>query len=340
MTARHLSHRPPGTPGLTSLAGPSSRAVARQVGWALLTLLVISIVTFGAVNVGRSPTDVARQALGPHATANQLAVYVQAHRLADPVAVRYGRWLGNFVQGDWGYSVFTQRAVLPDVLPRLERTLILAGAAFLISLPLSLCLGVYMARRWGSPRDLSLGLLLVIVNAMPEFVVGIGLLIAFAVLLNVLPPDSTGLSFGGIPAQVEAYVLPVATLVIVSIPYIGRVTRAAAREVLAAPYTRSAVLRGLDRRTVIWDHAMRNAAPPIINAIAINTVYLIGGVIVVENLFSFPGLGQELVTAINHADVITVQAIALLMGAMFIVINLIADVLVISFNPRLKASAE
>jgi peptide/nickel transport system permease protein len=196
-----------------------------------------------------------------------------------------------------------------------------------------------MARRWASPQDISLGFLLVVINAMPEFVIGIALLIIFTVVLNLLPPDSSALAFGGILSPVSAYVLPVLTLVIVSIPYIARVTRAAAREGLAAPYTRSAVLRGLGRRTVIWDHAMRNAAPAVVNAVAINAVYLIGGVIVVENLFSFPGLGQGLVQAINNSDVVTVEAIALLMGALFIAINLIADVFVIHFNPRLRGSS-
>jgi peptide/nickel transport system permease protein len=196
-----------------------------------------------------------------------------------------------------------------------------------------------MARRWSSPQDISLGFLLVVINAMPEFVIGIALLIIFTIVLKLLPPDSSGLAFGGIVSPVSAYVLPVLTLVVVSIPYIARVTRAAAREALAAPYTRSAVLRGLGKRAVIWDHAMRSAAPAVVNAVAINAVYLIGGVIVVENLFSFPGLGQGLVTAISNSDVVTVEAIALLMGALFIAINLFADMLVIYFNPRLKGSS-
>jgi peptide/nickel transport system permease protein len=220
----------------------------------------------------------------------------------------------------------------------MERTAILASAAFVLSLPVSLALGVFTARRWGRPSDLTTSFLLVVINSLPEFVVGIGLLIVFSVVLGVLPPDSSGVSFGGFGAQVQAYLLPVLTLVLVSIPYIARVTRAAAREALAAPYTRAAALRGLSRRTVIWDHAMRNAGPPVVNAVAINAVYLIGGVIVVENLFGFPGAGQDLVQAIDHGDAATVQAIALLMGAMFIAISLLADTIVIYFNPRLKAA--
>lgn len=325
-------------PGRTRL-GPRTRAFARQLAWALVTLFVISIVTYAAVNASHSAAAVARQALGPRAADSQIAAYVHRHDLTAPLVVRYGRWLADFVRGDWGISAFTQRPVISDVAGRIERTVILALAAFLLSLPVSLALGVFMARRWGRASDLSLGFVLVTINALPEFVVGIAVLILFSVVLGVLPPDSSGLSFGGLGHQVQAYVLPVLTLVLVSIPYIARVTRAAARDALAAPYTRAAVLRGLSRRTVIWDHAMRNAGPPVVNAVAINAVYLIGGVIVVENLFGFPGAGQDLVQAINHGDAATVQAIALLMGAMFIAISLLADLLVIYLNPRLKARA-
>jgi peptide/nickel transport system permease protein len=136
---------------------------------------------------------------------------------------------------------------------------------------------------------------------------------------------------------VQAYVLPIAALVAVTVPYMARVTRVAAREALAAPYTHAAVFRGLSKRRVLWDYAMRNAAVPIVNAVAINLVYLIGGVIVVENVFSFPGIGQALIQGITHSDAITVQAITLVLGGMFIVISLLADLLVVYFNPRLRS---
>jgi peptide/nickel transport system permease protein len=122
------------------------------------------------------------------------------------------------------------------------------------------------------------------------------------------------------------------------VPYIMRIARASAREAFGAPYVQAAVLRGLSRRRVVWDHAMRNAAVPLVNAIAINLVYLLSGVIVVENVFAFPGIGQALVAAIGNGDTITVQAIALVMGGMFVAISLAADVLVVYFNPRLKAA--
>lgn len=316
---------------------PRLESVARQLGAALLTLLVISLVTFAATNI-KSPTDVARNALGRETSESQLQAYVKQHGLDKPIYIRYGNWLGDFVAGDWGTSAVTGREVRADVLPRLGKTLLLSLVALGVALPISILVGVFMARRIGSWEDLSLLIATVVLAALPEFVVGIGLLMLFAVTLHWLPVDSTALSFGTTVEKMKAYVLPTLTLVIAMVPYIARIARGAAQESLAAPYTQAALLRGLPRRTVIWDHAMRNAAVPLVNAVAINLVYLLSGVIVVENVFAFPGIGQALVQAIAQGDTLTVQAIALVMGAMFIAISLAADLLVVYFNPRLKAA--
>lgn len=331
---------PAPTPEPTRLRTRYARleSVVRQLGAALLTLLVISVVTFAATNI-KDPVDVARNALGREATEEQLQAYVKQEGLDEPIYVRYGNWLGDFVRADWGTSPVTGREVRDDVLPRLEKTLLLSLVSLLVALPISVALGLYMARRVGTWQDLSLLIGTVVFAALPEFVVGIGLLLLFAVQLGWLPVDSTALQFGTTPEKARAYVLPALTLVIAMVPYIARIARGAVREALAAPYTQAALLRGLPRRTVIWDHAMRNAAVPLVNAVAINLVYLLSGVIVVENVFAFPGVGQALVQAIGGGDTITVQAIALVMGAMFIAISLVADLLVVYFNPRLKAAA-
>jgi peptide/nickel transport system permease protein len=161
----------------------------------------------------------------------------------------------------------------------------------------------------------------------------------FSVTLGWLPVDSTALDFGTLTEKVVAYILPAATLVLAMVPYIARIARVAIVEALAEPFTQAAVLRGLPRRTVIWGHVMRNAAVPLVNAVAINLVYLLSGVIVVENVFAFSGIGYTLLQAIAQNDTLTVQAIAVVMGAMFIVISLIADMLVVYFNPRLKPAS-
>jgi peptide/nickel transport system permease protein len=336
-----VSSPPAPSPG-TAVARPRTRyprveTVARQLGTALITLLVISIVTFAATNI-KSPTDVARNALGRETSEAQLQAYVREHGLDKAIYVRYGNWLKDFVQGDWGVSAVTGRDVRVDVMPRLFKTLTLALVSLVVALPISVLVGVFMARRVGSWEDLSLLIGTVVLAAMPEFVVGIGLLMLFAVTLHWLPVDSTALSFGTTAEKTKAYILPMLTLVLAMVPYIARIARGAAGEALAAPYTQAALLRGLPRRTIIWDHAMRNAAVPLVNAVAINLVYLLSGVIVVENVFAFPGIGQALVQAIAQGDTLTVQAIALVMGAMFIAISLAADLLVVYFNPRLKAA--
>ena len=314
------------------------RAIAKQVASALLTLLVISIVTFAATNV-KSPEDVARNALGRETTDEQLEAYLEERGLDRPIHVRYVDWLGGFVRGDWGVSAVTNRAVRDDILPRFEKTLILSLVSLLVALPISVLIAVFMARRVDSAADFVLLMGTVVVAALPEFVVGIGLLMLFAVTLGWLPVDSTGLAFATtFTDQAKAYVLPALTLVLAMVPYIVRIGRAAAREALAAPYVQAALLRGLSRRSITWDHAMRNAAVPMVNAVAINIVYLLSGVIVVENVFAFPGIGQLLVQAIGSGDTTMVQSIALVMGAMFILISLAADFLVVYFNPRLKAA--
>ena len=333
---------PPPGPALTPVP-PRTRfarieVIARQLGIALLTLLVISIVTFAATNY-KSPEEVARQALGREAADVQLDAYLEEHGLDRPIYVRYGDWLSDFVRGDFGTSAVTGREVRGDVVPRLVRTLLLSLLALAIALPVSVALGVFMARRIGRWSDFLLLIGTVIVAALPEFVIGIGLLMLFAVTLGWLPVDSSAISFGDFEAQAQAYILPALTLVLAMVPHIARIARVSAREAFAAPFVQAAVLRGLSRRRVTWDHGMRNAAVPLVNAVAINIVYLLSGVIVVENVFAFPGIGQLLVQAIVGGDVITVQAIALVMGAMFIGISLAADLLAVYFNPRLRTAA-
>lgn len=232
----------------------------------------------------------------------------------------------------------TQRPVEDDVVPRLKNTLLLTIIAMLIGLPIAILVGLFMAQRRGRWPDMTVLVASVVVAALPEFVVGIGLIWLFAVTLGWLPVDSTGLVFGSFGDKVKANSLPALSLVLGIVPYVGRITREAISEPLSAPYTRAAMLRGLTRRRVIWGHTMRSAAVPVVNAVAINIVYLLSGVIVVENLFAFPGIGQGLVQGIEQADTSTVLAITTVLGALFIALSFVADVLVVYFDPRLKPS--
>jgi peptide/nickel transport system permease protein len=313
--------------------------VGVQLVTAILTLLAISIVVFGFLSL-RSASDIAHEKFGNQITDEQVQAFAHDVGLDKPVYERYWTWLENFVRGDMGTSFVTSSSVSENVIPRFKRTLVLSALALLISLPISVAIGVFQARRVGSAADLSLLMGSVVLAALPEFVVGIVLLFIFSLQLGWLPTDSTALVFPtSFVNTAKAYALPAATLVLAIVPYISRIARGSLREALGAPYTQAAVLRGLPRRTVVWDHAMRNASVPLVNAVAINVVYLLSGVIVVENVFAFPGIGQGLVQAIQTTDVYNVLAIAVLMGALFVLMSLMADIAVAYLNPRLKARA-
>jgi peptide/nickel transport system permease protein len=315
-----------------------ARAIARQVAGGIATLLVISIVIFGFMSL-RTASEIAHQKFGNQITPEQITAFAHSVGLDKPVYERYGIWVWHFVRGDMGTSFVTNSAVSDNVIPRFEKTLILSSLALLVSFPISVAIGVFQARRVGSATDLWLLMGSVVVAALPEFVVGILLLFVFARELGWLPTDSTALVFPtSFRNEAEAYALPTVTLVLAIVPYIARIARGSLREALSAPYTQAAVLRGLPRRTVVWDHAMRNAGVPLINAVAINIVYLLSGVIVVENVFAFPGIGQGLVQAIQTTDVYNVLAIAMLMGALFVIVSVVADVVAAYLNPRLKAA--
>ncbi len=321
------------------IRSPRARAIGRQLAAAVATLLVISIVVFGFMSL-RTPSEIAHQKFGNQITPEQITAFAQSVGLDKPVWERYGIWLSHFVRGDMGTSFVTNSPVSENVIPRFKKTLVLAALAILISLPISVAIGVFQARRVGSVTDLSLLMGSTVVAALPEFVVGILLLFLFARVLGWLPTDSTALVFPtSFKNQAEAYALPTATLVLAIVPYIARIARGSVREALGAPYTQAAVLRGLPRRTVVWDHAMRNAGVPLINAVAVNIVYLLSGVIVVENVFAFPGIGQGLVQAIQTTDVYNVLAIAVMMGALFVIVSMVADICAAYLNPRLKATA-
>lgn len=321
-------------------AGRSSqlpRLVAGQLGWGVATILLISIVTFFGTNL-KSPTELAKASLGQYVSPRQAEVFIQQNHLDRPVVTRYVSWLGQLARGDLGTSVITRRPVSADVMPRLYRTMILTFATLLVSIPLGVFAAVWSARRRGRRPEVALNTVAVILTACPEFVTGLALILIFAVILGWLPVDSgAGIAFGSLSAQIQSYVLPVGTLALSSVPFILRTCRSSVREALTAPYVRAATLRGVKRRRVVWNHAVRIASPTILTAVGLNAVYLLSGVIVVENVFDFPGLGQALLAAVGNGDATTVQAIAVLLGAVFVAISVVMDVIAVLLNPRARA---
>ena len=311
-----------------------ARAIGRYLFSSLITLLLMTFIAFLATS--RSGETVARNVLGKSATPEQLDAFVKANGLDRPVVVRYVEWLWNALQGDWGTTLATNLPVQELAIPAFVRTAELAGLALLWSLPVAILLGMVMARRKGAV-DMTLLVILVVLAALPEFVIAIGVLLVFAVQLQWLPVDAAALQFGSGVDVFLAHVPAALTLGIAFIPYISRITRATMAESLAAPYTRAAVLRGLPRRRVIWGHAMRTASVPLVNAVALVIIYAMGGVIVVENIFGFPGLGRLLIQAITQGDTNVVLVIIMLLGSLFLILALIADLIVVRLNPRLKA---
>ena len=320
----------------TGSRGPSRlRALARQGAIAVLTLWVITFIAFASMN--HSSVQIARNVLGHGASPQQVAAYASSHGLNRPLIAQYLDWLGHFIRGSWG-NTLSNESVKTLVMPAFGHTIELALITLVWAVPVAIALGVAAARRRG-PFDQILFVLMTVLAALPEFVIGLALMVGLAVQIQLLPVNSSAIGQGSFSDVLLAFVLPSMTLGIGVIAYIWRIARASVMESLGAAYTRAAVLRGLRRRRIVWRHAFRSASVPLVNAIAINIIYLMGGVIIVENVFAFPGLGRLLVSSIASGDSNTALAIITLLGAVFIGLGLLADLIVVNLDPRLKGGA-
>lgn len=324
-------------PDLRPAAAPSRRAagvlaaVGRRIATAALTVWIASVVVFLAVEI--LPQDPARSALGNQSTEEQRAEFREAHGLNDPPIDRYVRWLGGMVRGDFGESIVSGRPIADELWPRLRLTALLAATSVAISIVVGIPLAVRAARRPGSAFDTAVNLTSVAVSAIPEFVVGLLLAYVFASRLGLLPVLSSGIAQG----DWAALVLPALTLGLMAVSYVFRFARVGVIELADAPFVRAATLRGLSARRVTWRHMLPVAASAVVNVVALNAIYLLGGVIVVENLFSYPGLGTLLVTGISSNDFPVIEAVAVATSALLVVVNLAADAAVIALNPRLRS---
>lgn len=329
-------------PGLDEPAPKKSGAplvknLLRIVFTAVITVAVLTLITFFGTNL-RSPEKSAIAALGHEANQAQIDAYIAENRLDEPVLVRYFDWISGVLHGDLGVSSVSGIGVSELLGERFVLTLNLAAMALAFSLVIAVPLGMYMARRMGSTIDTGLMTGSVALAALPEFVVGILLAYFLAAQLGWFPITSSGLVVGD-TSPLASYVLPVLTLSSSVIPYIARLTRAGMRDALDTEAVRSATLRGLPASRVQVNHALRLAAVPIISSVAISTTYLLGSVLVVEQVFGFPGLGQLTVSAVSQGDTPVLQACALVLGAMIVTLNLIFEVLALQFNPKMKVAS-
>jgi peptide/nickel transport system permease protein len=310
-----------------------TRFVARRLGLSLVTLVLVSIVVFAVSDV--LPGDVGRAILGRSATAAQVQALDHQLGLDRPLLVRYWRMVSGYARGDWGHSPVLNADVRPLVLHRARNSLILGAFAFALIVPFSIGMGVLAALHAGRFTDRLISVTGLSLIALPEFVTGVVLLVVFAVKLGWFP--SASLVPGSNPIDwFRQLLLPSIPLMFVLFGYISRMARAGTVEALRASYTRTAVLKGIPRRVVIARHVLRNALLPTISVVSVQVGYLVGGLVVVERLFSFPGIGLLAYDSVQANDVTVMEAIVLFTAAVYMVSNLVADILSAALNPRLR----
>jgi len=306
--------------------------IAQRLGLGLITLLVISLLIFGAVEL--LPGDLAEELLGQAATPETVAALRTQLGLDLPAHERYLNWLGGVLQGDFGNSVANQRPISDMIAGRLGNTLFLAVYAACIAVPLALTLGILAALYRNSWYDRAVNVATLSSISFPEFFVAYILIFflaqsgAFPSISNISPEMTLG-------DKIYRTFLPALTLTLVVTAHMMRMTRAAIINLLASPYIEMARLKGVPPWQIILHHALPNALAPIINVIALNLAYLITGVVVVEVVFVYPGLGQLMVDSVSRRDVTVVQAASLIFAAAYVLLNLTADVLSTLSNPRL-----
>jgi peptide/nickel transport system permease protein len=299
-----------------------------------VTLVVASVLIFAITNV--LPGDVGRIILGPFAPQDAVARLNAELGTDRPIVIRYVDWLTGVARGDWGRSYAFDTAVFPLVVERLGRSLTLAVSGLVVLVPLAVAAGVAAARREGGVFDRVLSTVSLAFGALPEFVTGVFLILVFGIWLGALPiqalpPDGAG------PLTVMAHlVLPVGCLVLLLFAYLFRMTRASMIEALAADYTRTAELKGLPQRTVIWHHVLRNALLPTITVIGAQIGWLVGGLVVVETLFKYPGIGSLIHFAATNKDIPLLVGCSLAITFVFALGNLAADLLYAILNPRVR----
>jgi peptide/nickel transport system permease protein len=311
------------------------RTVSTRLLLSLFTLLLVSITIFIALDV--LPGDVASRALGRFATEEQKAIYREKMHLNSPLYERYLIWVGNAAQGDFGFSLMSERPVTEIITPKLKNTLMLAVYAFVLYVPITLILAILSATKRNTPTDNTISVVTLVGLSIPEFLLATLLLILFAVKIPIFPSMSVLENVKTFGDGLRTLALPALTLAIVMSVYSVRMLRENLIEILNSDYIKVASLKGLSTWQVAWRHAVPNALQPTLNTTALNLAYLIGGVVVVERVFAYPGMGSQLVNGIQLLDIPVVEAIVLIVAAVYILSNLVADVASILLTPRLRA---
>ncbi len=313
---------------------PVVKLVAQRLALGLILLLAVSALIF--LGVEALPGDTAQAILGQQATATALANLREKMQLGDPAVVRYFRWLGGILHGDLGTALSNGQDIATSIGQRLGNTMFLAFWAAIIAVPLAIILGLIAARYVGRWPDKLISAVTLTTISLPEFVLGYLLIFFLAVKWQLLPSAALMSSSASLGEQLYAIALPVLVLVLVVLAHMMRMTRAAILNVMQSAYIETAELKGLSPMAVIARHALPNAIAPVVNVVMLNLAYLVVGVVVVEVVFVYPGMGQYLVDHVTKRDLPVVQASGLIFAAVYIGLNILADVVSILANPRLR----
>ncbi|MBZ9795286.1 ABC transporter permease [Mesorhizobium sp. ES1-4] len=316
------------------MSSPILKLIAQRIALGIILLLAISVLIFAGTQI--LPGDVAQAILGQSATPESLANLREQLGLNDPAYIRYFHWLGGVLTGDLGTAMSSGQDIATSIKGRLWNTLFLAFWAAIVAVPLAIALGLTAVRYRNGWVDKLISGLALASTSFPEFFIGYLLVYFFAVKWQIFPAISTvyeGMPFG---ERMQAIALPATALTLVVLAHMMRMTRAAILNVMQSAYVETAELKGLSAFSVIRKHAFPNAIAPIINVVMLNLAYLIVGVVVVEVIFVYPGMGQYLVDHVTKRDVPVVQAVGLIFAAVYISLNIIADIAAIVANPRLR----
>jgi peptide/nickel transport system permease protein len=311
------------------------RLILVRIGYALLTLFLVSVVVF--VISGLLPGDAAQEMLGQSATPEAVAALRHQYGLDLPAHVRYLSWIRGIFGGDAGQSIVANMPVSEIIADRLPNSLVLAGLTTAVAVPLALFVGILSAVKRGTATDRSLNIATLSMVALPEFLVATLAVLIFAVDLRWLPSIALVSKDSSWGEFLRSYALPVMSLAAVVIAQMARMTRAAVIDQLNRPYVEMAILKGVRPRRLILRHVIPNAIGPIANAVALSLSYLLGGAIIVETIFNYPGLASLMVNAVTSRDMALLQTCAMIFCGAYLLLVLIADVIAILANPRLRA---
>jgi len=308
--------------------------ILQRLGLGVITLVLVSMLVFTGTEI--LPGDVAAAILGQNATPESLAALRQELGLDSGPVARYLAWASGILHGDLGQSLANRQPVGELLWPRFGNTMALAGYAAVIAVPLAVGLGISSAALRGSLFDRAANVVAMATVSLPEYFLGLLLILFVSVQWGLLPSLADTWSGMGLAAWLQATTLPMLVLVLVTVAQIMRMTRTTVLAVMDQPFIETACLKGLPMGRVVLVHAVPNALGPTINVVAFNLTYLIAGVVLVETIFKYSGLGRFMVAAVSKRDVPRVQAAAMVFAAVHVVMNMLADIAAIALNPRLR----